>query len=334
VEGLDGRLKGGHDETVKWDRMTPPLVDILPGKLSVPRNGLLDRLRVRLSGGGLVIPIFLLAWFSLVILPIIILFAFSFFETKTFVTIYKPTLNTWYALFESGRFEVTLRTLRIALTVTLIELLIGFPFALWLAKGGTSKTTKAIVLALLTIPFFLDMSSRTIIWRAIFGQNGLINSVLLELGAIDAPLEWMLYTEWSVHFGMIITYFPTMVLPIYLAISVIDDSFIEASDDLGASAAQTLFRIILPLSLPGVMAGIVFTLGPALAAWVEPSMLGGGFVNLLSNSVESAYTALKYPVVAALSTLIIVLLALLLAVLALLARRFGDLAAILRPLKT
>ena len=144
----------------------------------------------------------------------------------------------------------------------------------------------------------------------------------------------MLYTEWSVHFGMVITYFPTMVLPIYLAINIIDDSLIEASDDLGASAGQTLFRIILPLSLPGVMAGIVFTLGPALAAWVEPSMLGGGFVNLLSNSVESAFTALKYPVVAALSTLIIVLLAILLVVLAFLARRFGDLASVLRPLRS
>lgn len=300
----------------------------------MPRAGVMARLIARFTRRGVVIPVFMIVWISLVILPMVMLFAFSFFETKTFVTIYKPTLNTWYSLFESGRFEVTLRSLRIALTVTLIELLVGFPFALWLAKGRTSKTTKAIMLALLTIPFFLDMSSRTIIWRAILGQNGLVNSLLLGLGVTDAPLEWMLYTEWAVHFGMIITYFPTMVLPIYLAINMIDDTFIEASNDLGASAWKTLLFIILPLSLPGVMAGIVFTLGPALAAWVEPSMLGGGFVNLLSNSVESAYTALKYPVVAALSTLIIVLLALLLVVLLFIARRFGDLASTLRPLRS
>ena len=124
-----------------------------------------------------------------------------------------------------------------------------------------------------------------------------------------------------------------MVLPIYMAMNIIDNTLIEASNDLGASAAQTLFFVILPLSLPGVMAGLVFTLGPALAAWVEPSMLGGGFVNLLSNSVESAYTALKYPVVAALSTLIIILLAALLVVSALVARRFGDLASAFRQLK-
>lgn len=223
--------------------------------------------------------------------------------------------------------------MRIALTVTLIELLIGFPFAYWLAKGGAGKTTKALVLALLTIPFFLDISSRTIVWRAILDQHGLVNSLLLSLHVIREPMSWMLFTEWSVHFGMIVTYFPTMVLPIYMAINIIDDTLLQASDDLGASPAQTLMHVVLPLSLPGIMAGILFTLGPALAAWVEPSMLGGGFVNLLSNSVESAYTALKYPVVAALSTFVIVLLGVLLLILLYVARRFGDLSSTFRVLR-
>ena len=109
-----------------------------------------------------------------------------------------------------------------------------------------------------------------------------------------------------------------------MAISLIEDSLIEASGDLGATPAQTFWRVIFPLSLPGVVAGFVFTLGPALAAWVEPSMLGGGFVNLLSNSIESAYTALRYPVVAALSSFVIALLLALLGVLMLILRRFGG----------
>ena len=90
----------------------------------------------------------------------------------------------------------------------------------------------------------------------------------------------------------------------------------------------------MPLSLPGVLAGFVLTLGSALAAWVEPSMLGGGFVNLLSNSVESAFTALRYPVVAALTTFVIALLAVLLVVLMLVGRRFGDLSSTFRVLKS
>ena len=180
-------------------------------------------------------------------------------------------------------------------------MLVGFPFALWLAKGGASKTTRAIVLALLTIP---------VLPRPLVAHHRLARHPWPERtgqqpahrrGIIDQPLEWILYTEWSVHFGMVLTYFPMMVLPIYTAMTVIDDALIEASNDLGASPAQTLFNVIVPLSLPGVLAGIVLTLGSALAAWVEPSMLGGGFVNLLSNSVESAFTALRYPVVAALT---------------------------------
>ena len=97
--------------------------------------------------GNWVIPAFLLVWTVLVLVPLAVLFVFSFFETKNFAVVFKPSLATWSGLFESGRFEVTIRTLRIALTVTFVELLIGFPFALWLAKGGASKTTRAIVLA-------------------------------------------------------------------------------------------------------------------------------------------------------------------------------------------
>jgi spermidine/putrescine transport system permease protein len=295
-----------------------------------PANRSLSRF---VANGDWVIPAFLVVWFALVVAPLVVLFAFSFFDTKSYVTIYQPSLNTWVSLLESGRLGVTLRTLRIALTVTLIDLVIAFPFALWLAKGSVSKSTRAIVVALLTIPFFLDISSRTIIWRAILGENGAINSLLMNVGLIAAPLNWMLYTEWSVHFGMVIASFPTMVLPIYLAISIIDDALIQASGDLGASPAQTLFRVVVPLALPGVTAGVLLTLGSALAAWIEPSMLGGGFVNLLSNSVESAFTALRYPVVAALSTFVIVLLVALLFILLLLTRRFGDVLSTFRVLK-
>ena len=290
-------------------------------------------LRRALAGADWFMAAILTVWFLLVIAPLVVLFVYSFFESRSFTIIYRPSLNTWVSLFESGRFEVTLRTLRIALTVTAIAFLIAYPFALWLALGRVGKGARAVVLALLTIPFFLDLSSRTIIWRAILGQNGLVNTTLLSLGLTDAPLQWLLYSEWAVHFSLLISLFPVMVLPIYMAINIIDRTLIEASNDLGATPWQTLSRVILPLSLPGVIAGVVFTLGPALAAWVEPSMLGGGFVNLLSNSIESAYTALRYPVVAALSTFVILLLAALLAVLILIARRFGDISSSFRVLK-
>ena len=278
--------------------------------------------------------LFLGGWLFIVLVPLLVLFAYSFFESRNFQMIYRPSLETWSSLFSSGRFEVTLRTLRIALTVTAIELLIGFPAALWLAKGGAGKGTRAIVLALLTIPFFLDVSSRIIVWRGILDETGLINLVLLHIGLIAAPIKGMLYTEGSVHFGMLVSYFPMMVLPLYMSINAIDDTLIAAAQDLGASPARVLVDIILPLAMPGLVAGIVFTLGPALGSWVEPNMLGGGFVNLLSNSVDSAYSALRYPVVAALSSFVIVMVGVIFALLLWLTRRVGDLSSTFRSLQS
>jgi len=289
--------------------------------------------RLNLADGRWALPCFIGVWSFLVIAPLVVLVVFSFFQTQFFMTVYKPSFYTWNDLFSSGRFEVTLRTLRIALTVTVIDLAIGFPFALWLAKGKTSRTIQAMALALLTIPFFIDLSSRIIVWRPILDEHGLINNFLLASHLVSQPQHWLLYTEWPVHFVMVIDNFPMMVLPIYLAINVIDDTLIAACEDLGGSPLRVLRDVILPLSLPGILGGIVFTLGSSLAAWVEPSMLGGGFVDVLSNSISSAYSALRVPMVAALSTFVVVLLAVLLCILALVMRRFVRFGEVFRSMK-
>ena len=279
------------------------------------------------------VPVFVAAWVIIVILPLLIMVAHSFFEMKNYQVSYDTSFKTWESMIDSGRWIAGVRTLRVVLTITVIEFLIAFPFALWLAKVCRSKATKAVIITLLTIPFFLDPSSRTIIWRAILGKNGIINTVLMELGVISEPMEWMLFSEFAVHFGMLAPYFPTMVFPIFLVISLIDDDYLEASRDLGASKAHTLFYIILPLSLPGIVAGTVFTMVPLMATWVEPEMLGGGFVNLLGPSVEAAIRNLKYPTAAALSVFVIALLAILLTFLILAMRRLGDLGNVFAAMR-
>ena len=276
---------------------------------------------------------FVVLWFLLVIAPLLLLLVYTFLQSKGFRVLWEPTFATWDKLFESGRWLVTVRTLRIAFTITAIELIIAFPFALWLAKGCRSHTVKAVLLAALTIPFFLDLSSRTIVWRTILGRQGLLNTALLELGLIDEPLDWLLFSEFAVHFGMLAPYFPTMVFPIFLVLTLIDDEYIQASRDLGASPLQTFFYVVLPLSLPGVMAGIVFTLVPTMAEYVVPWLMGGFKVNMIARSVENALTVLKYPTAAALSTFIIVLLCVLLAALAMLLRRAGGLAGVFEALR-
>lgn len=282
---------------------------------------------------GWAIPTFVAVWAIVVILPLIIIVFYSFFTIKNYQVVYDPTVKTWISLIDSGRWIAAVRTLRVVFTITVIEFLIAFPFALWLAKGCRSKSLKAIVITLLTIPFFLDAPSRIIIWRAILGNNGIINIVLINLGVIETPMEWMLFSEFAVHFGMIGPYFPTMVFPIFLVLTLIDDEYIQASYDLGASPGQTLLNVIFPLALPGIIAGIVFTLVPLMAAWVEPQMLGGGFVNLLGASVESALRELKYPTAAALSTVVIAMLALLLVLLITITRKRADIGTLFHAIR-
>lgn len=297
------------------------------------RRKVLDVLAERLSPARLAVPGFLAAWAFFVILPLLVIVVFSFFQVRSYQIIYEPSLATWQSLIDTGRWTVALRTLRVALTITLIELLLAFPFALWLAKGCRSKTLKAVIITLLTIPFFLDVASRIIIWRSILGTNGMVNTVLIGSGLIDEPISWLLYSEFAVHFGMLGASFPTMVFPIFIIISLIDDDYINASGDLGASPVQTLVYVIIPMALPGILAGIIFTFVPLMAAYVEPQLLGGGFVDLLGNSVDSALQQLRYPMAAALSTVVVVLLGLCLMGFMLLTRHRLDLATVFSALR-
>lgn len=296
-------------------------------------RSLLDRLAQRFSPAAIAVPSFLVVWSVFVILPLLVIVVFSFFQVRSYQIVYEPSLATWQSLIETGRWTVALRTLRVALTVTLIELLLAFPFALWLAKGCRSKTAKATIITLLTIPFFLDVSSRIIVWRSILGTNGIINTVLTSMGAIGEPISWLLYSEFAVHFGMLGASFPTMVFPIFIIISLIDDDYINASGDLGASPVQTLLFVIIPMALPGILAGIIFTFVPLMAAFVEPQLLGGGFVDLLGNSVDSALQQLRYPMAAALSTVVVALLGLCLLGFMLLTRNRLDLSTIFSAMR-
>lgn len=295
-------------------------------------RGIRERYAALISGGS-VVPLFMVVWITVVVLPLLIVVVYSFFQIRNYQVVYEPTLQTWVSLVESGRWVAALRTLRIVLTITVIELVLAFPFALWLAKGCRSRLLKALIITLLTIPFFIDASSRIIVWRSLLGANGIVNQILLSLGVTEQPVTWLLFSEFAVHFGMIGSYFPTMVFPIFLILALIDDEYLQASADLGASPGQTLIYVILPLALPGIAAGIVFTLTPLMAAWVEPQMLGGGQVNLIGDSVESALRELKYPTAAALSTVVIAMLVLLLGALVAITRGRFDFNSVFQAIR-
>lgn len=280
----------------------------------------------RLAGlSRLGVPLFILFWSAVVLLPLAIVVVYSFFDVQYYQIVYEPSLETWSDMLESGRWQLALRTFRITLTMTVIELLLALPFALWLAKRCRSKAVKAVFLTLLTIPFFLDISPRILVWRPLLGTNGVVNNILMQWGIVDQPVNWLLYSEFAVHFGLLGTYFPAMVFPIFMSISLIDDDLLSASRDLGGSAADTFRDVILPLAMPGIVVGIIFTSVPLMATFVESELLGGGFVDLLGNSVNAALSRNRIPTAAALSTLVVGFLVLLAAILLIFFRKRIDL---------
>jgi len=289
--------------------------------------------RANVARGNAPLVGFLAVWASLVLVPLAGLVLWSFSTTEGFRITFEPSLAAYQTLFDSGRWEITMRTVRIAATITVFELVFAFPFALWLAKYARSPSLQALTLALLTVPFFLSIAARTIVWRAVLGIDGPINNALLWLGVADEPLRWLLFSEFAVHLGLIGPYFPTMVFPIVLAITMIDDDLIAASRDLGAGWGYTLGHVVVPLALPGIVAGVVFTFVPMLGEDVVPALLGGGHVTLLGNSVHSSLTALNYAVAAALSVLVLGAMALLIAMFALVMRRAGGVAGAFEALR-
>lgn len=267
---------------------------------------------------------FVLIWTVIALLPTLGLGLWSVLTMQNFQIIWEPSLQAYRDVLASGRWQVTVRTLEIAAIVTLIEILLAVPFALWLTKGTRSNTTRTICLALLTIPFFLSLSSRTIVWRGVLGLNGPINAALMHFGVINEPLDWLLFSEFSVILGLIGPYFPTMVFPLFLAFALIDDEVIAASKDLGAPPSFTFWHVLLPLAIPGLGAGIVFTFVPMIGDPVVPELLGGGNVIVLSASVQSLLRILNYTVASALSVLMLFILIAIIALVSALSARIAK----------
>jgi ABC-type spermidine/putrescine transport system permease subunit I len=276
---------------------------------------------------------FTVVWGLGVLVPLVGVIAFSFVQANAKGVAFSLTLDAYREIFTTGRWEVTVRTVRIAATVTAILLVVSFPFALWLAKGVRSSWVRLLIWTLLTAPFFLSDTARTVIWRPVLGLMGPVNSGFMSLGLIDRPITWLLFSEPAVHFGLLGPYLPNMVWPIFLSITLIDDDLIEVSEDIGASPWQTLRHVILPLSMPGIIAGIVFTFVPMLGDDVVSKMIGGQQVAMLGGAMLDLVSALNYSVAAAMSALVLILIAVLQGVLVLALRRLGGGAALVGGLR-
>ena len=199
-----------------------------------------------------------------------------------------------------------LKSIKIALISTLICLLIGYPMAYGIAKA--KLRTRNILLMLIILPFWTSFLLRVYAWIGLLGKNGIINSVLLNIGLIDSPLQ-MLYTDMAVYIGIVYTYIPFMILPLYATLEKMDNDLQDAAADLGASPWQTFIDVTLPLSMPGVIAGSMLVFIPAIGEYVIPSLLGGMDSLMIGRTVfDEFFINRDWPLASAVATVLLLLL--------------------------
>lgn len=243
--------------------------------------------------------------FLFLLLPLIYVFAMSFATRGQFGGVeWKFSLSSYKQIFNALYMKVVWKSIVLAFNTSWVCLLISYPFAFLVSKVEPKK--RAFLLLLIMLPFWVNGLIRLNGWCNILRDSGIINTILMKLGIISSPLK-MLYTDNSVLFGMVYDLFPFMILPLQTSISKIDYTLIEAANDLGAKKVHTFFRVILPLTLPGIFAGTIQVFIPSLGAFYVADVMGGGNAAYLGNLIQSEFmTARNWSFGAAFSVLLIV----------------------------
>lgn len=229
------------------------------------------------------------------LLPLGMVVYVSFWTQTTFAI--EPTLTTdsWERFLSSSTYLTAIgTTLKAWLIVLVATIVIGYPVALFIGLFVKSQTLQTALLVACVIPFWTSFLIRVIAWRPMLGTEGAINNILMELGLVSEPLSFLLFSEFSVYVGMTQIYCVFMVGPITFMIARIDASVIEAARDLGASFSTIFFRIVLPLSMPGVVVGTIFVSVMVLGEFATAASLSGRKVNLLGNIIVSQVGSLKW----------------------------------------
>lgn len=198
------------------------------------------------------------------------------------------------------------RSIWIAFITMAICLLVGYPLALFI-RTRQSLGVRRFALFLIILPFWTNFLVRTYAWQMLLGREGLINSFLMGLGVIGQPLE-LLNTEFAVMLGLVYGFLPFMVLPIYATIERFDFRYVEAAYDLGANKWHVFWRIMLPMTLPGVLAGCILVFIPAIGSFVTPDLLGGTQGLMIGNLIHAQFKGVgNMPLGAAMSVVMMVL---------------------------
>lgn len=234
---------------------------------------------------------------------------FQFDSSKVKLNFDTPTLENFKILIKDNLYlKAYLSSLKIATISTICALLIGYPIALFLSQA--KESTRNILLVAIVLPFWISLIIRVYSWNVILEDNGFLNKLLLSTNIIQSPI-YFLNSQAAVIIGIIYCYLPFMVLPIFIVLEKIDKSFIEASLDLGCTPWSTFCKVILPLSLPGVITGCLLVFVPAVGEFVVPDLLGGNQIITIGKVIWNEFFYNKdWPVAAAITvTLAIIFIA-------------------------
>ncbi len=184
--------------------------------------------------------------------------------------------------------EIYFRSLWMATVTTVFCLLIGYPMAYFISIR-IKPSLKNTMLTLVVIPFWTSFLIRTYAWIIILRSEGLINNALMALGIIQSPIETLLYSEFAVTLGLVYGELPFMILPLYASIEKLDLSLLEAAGDLGSNPFWTFLKVTVPLTMPGIAAGIVLVFIPTIGAFITPDLLGGAKSILVGNLIQNQF---------------------------------------------
>lgn len=242
-------------------------------------------------------------------------------DPATFISL-PLNLDAYRQLFNPLYLDVFLHSLYMAGMTTLVCLLIGYPFA-W-ALSQVEKRRQVLLIFLLIVPFWTNSLVRTYALKLILATNGLLNSALLSLGVIEEPTQ-LLYTEGAVIVGLVYLLLPFMILPLYSVFDDLRQDVLLASHDLGAGRLATFKNVVVPLTLPGVLAGVMLVLLPAMGLFFVPDILGGSRNLLVGNVIKNQFLdARNWPFGAAASIVLTLTMALLMFAHRLSKRRLGE----------
>ena len=242
-------------------------------------------------------------------IPYMVMFTYSFYLKKfpTFVPAFEM-VNYLTIVKDPQYYQILWRTTKIALTVAMTSLLIAYPLSYYLVFRIKSEKLRSMLYMAVIVPLWVSYLLRAYTWKTILGSEGILNSFLVWSGFLSEPTDIFLYNQFSMVVTLTYIFVPFMVMPIYMSLEKIPRSMIEASKDLGLNPLQTFFRVTLPLSMPGVIAGFTFTVCLTFGDFVAAFLVGGPNGAMIATIIQSQFGAtLNWPLGAALSIVVLII---------------------------